>query len=118
MALDVYLREIWPSQDEIVKTVQNSLDAGMYLEQYGDVYDGNPKWNAIPSTDEPVYEWDAESSYIQEPPFFVDLPADAEPIQPIVGARVMVKGGDSVTTDHISPAGAIAIKGPAGAISA
>ena len=111
---DVYLREIWPSQDEIVKTVQNSLDAGMYLEQYGDVYDGNPKWNAIPSTDEPVYEWDAESSYIQEPPFFVDLPADAEPIQPIVGARVMVKGGDSVTTDHISPAGAIAIKGPAG----
>ncbi len=111
---DVYLRDIWPSQAEIVRTVQNSLDAQMFLEQYGNVYDGNPQWNAIPSTDEPVYQWDAASSYIQEPPFFVDLPREAPPIAPILGARVMVKGGDSVTTDHISPAGAIAINGPAG----
>ncbi len=111
---DVYLRDIWPSQQEIVETVQNSLDAGMYLEQYGNVYDGNPQWNAIPSTDEPVYQWDGESTYIQEPPFFVDLPREAPPIEPILGARVLVKGGDSVTTDHISPAGAIAINGPAG----
>ena len=110
----VYLRDIWPSQQEIVQTVQDSLDAGMYLEQYGNVYDGNPQWNEIPSADEPVYAWDAESSYIQEPPFFIDLPAEAPPIEPILGARVMVKGGDSVTTDHISPAGAIAISGPAG----
>ena len=110
----VYLRDIWPSQDEIVQTVQNSLDAGMYLEQYGNVYDGNEQWNEIPSTDEPVYEWSAESTYIQEPPFFIDLPQAAPPIEPIMGARVMVKGGDSVTTDHISPAGAIAINGPAG----
>ncbi len=111
---DVYLRDIWPSQQEIVATVQNSLDAQMFLEQYGDVYDGNPEWNAIPSTDEPVYAWSDDSTYIQEPPFFVDLPPEARPIQPILGARVMVKGGDSVTTDHISPAGAIAINGPAG----
>ena len=111
---EVYLRDIWPSQDEIVQTVQNSLDAGMYLKQYGNVYDGNEQWNEIPSTDEPVYEWSAESTYIQEPPFFIDLPPDAPPIEPIMGARVMVKGGDSVTTDHISPAGAIAINGPAG----
>ena len=111
---DVYLRDIWPSQDEVVDTVQNSLDASMFHEQYGNVYDGNPEWNAIPSTDEPVYEWDAESSYIQEPPFFLDLPSEAPPIEPITGARVMVRGGDSVTTDHISPAGAIAINGPAG----
>ena len=111
---DVYLRDIWPSQEEVVDTVQNSLDASMFHEQYGNVYDGNPEWNAIPSTDEPVYEWDAESSYIQEPPFFVDLPREAPPIESIIGARVMVKGGDSVTTDHISPAGAIAINGPAG----
>ena len=111
---DVYLRDIWPSQEEIVETVQTCLDAGMFLEQYGNVYDGNPQWNAIPSTDEPVYEWDAESTYIQEPPFFVDLPREAPAIEPIQGARVMVKGGDSVTTDHISPAGAIAINGPAG----
>ena len=111
---DVFLRDIWPSQEEILRTVQNSLDAGMYLEQYGDVYDGNPQWNEIPSADEPVYEWSAASTYIQEPPFFIDLPRDAQPIEAIVGARVMVKGGDSVTTDHISPAGAIAINGPAG----
>ncbi len=111
---DVFLHDIWPSQDEIVSTVQNCLDAGMFLEQYGNVYDGNEQWNEIPSTDEPVYEWSAESSYIQEPPFFVDLPRQATPIEPIFGARVMVKGGDSVTTDHISPAGAIAINGPAG----
>ena len=111
---DVYLRDIWPSQEEIVETVQNSLDADMFLEQYGNVYDGNPQWNEIPSTDEPVYEWSGESTYIQEPPFFVDLPSEAPPIEPIMGARVMVVGGDSVTTDHISPAGAIAINGPAG----
>ena len=111
---EVYLRDIWPSQREIVETVQNSLDAGMYLEQYGNVYDGNPQWNEIPSTDEPVYEWSGASTYIQEPPFFIDLPQEAPPIAPIDGARVMVKGGDSVTTDHISPAGAIAINGPAG----
>ncbi len=110
----VYLRDIWPSQDEVVQTVQNCLDAGMYLEQYGNVYDGNEQWNEIPSADEPVYEWSAASAYIQEPPFFIDLPSAAPPIEPIVGARVMVKGGDSVTTDHISPAGAIAINGPAG----
>ena len=111
---DVYLRDIWPSQREIVQTVQDSLDAGMYLEQYGNVYDGNQQWNEIPSTDEPVYEWRGASTYIQEPPFFIDLPPVAPPIAPIEGARVMVKGGDSVTTDHISPAGAIAINGPAG----
>jgi len=111
---DVYLRDIWPSQEEILGTVQSSINAAMYLEQYGNVYDGNPRWNEIPSTDEPVYEWSAESTYIQEPPFFIDLPEKAPPIEPIIGARVMVKGGDSVTTDHISPAGAIAINGPAG----
>ena len=111
---DVYLHEIWPTQEEVLQTVQNSLDADMFIEQYGNVYGGNEQWNAIPSTDEPVYQWDADSSYIQEPPFFVDLPREALPITAIMGARVMVKGGDSVTTDHISPAGAIAINGPAG----
>ena len=112
--VDVYLNEIWPSQEEIVSTVQNSLDADMFIEQYGNVYDGNAQWNAIPSTDEPVYEWSTDSTYIQEPPFFVDLPREAAPISPVCDARVMVVGGDSVTTDHISPAGAIAINGPAG----
>ena len=112
--VDVFLRDIWPPQDEIVTTVRDSLDASMYQEQYGNVYAGNDAWNAIPSGDDPVYAWDADSTYIQEPPFFVDLPPTPAPIEPILGARVMVKGGDSVTTDHISPAGAIAINGPAG----
>ncbi|MCY4019880.1 MAG: aconitate hydratase AcnA [Chloroflexi bacterium] len=112
--LDVYLHDIWPAQSEILSTLQDSLDAEMFVEQYGNVYEGNAEWNAIPSTDEPVYEWRSDSTYIQEPPFFVDLPHEPPPIQPITGARVMVRGGDSVTTDHISPAGAIAINGPAG----
>ena len=110
----VYLRDIWPPQEEILATVQSSLNADMFLAQYGNVYDGNEQWNAIPSADQPVYAWDDDSTYIQEPPFFVDLPREPAPIQPIMGAHVMVKGGDSVTTDHISPAGAIAINGPAG----
>ena len=111
---DVFLKDIWPTQEEIVATVQGSLDAGMFIEQYGNVYEGNEEWNAIPSTDEPVYQWQKNSSYIQEPPFFVDLNREVAPISSITGARVMVMGGDSVTTDHISPAGAIAINGPAG----
>jgi len=111
---DVFLKDIWPSQDEIMDTIQNSLNADMYIEQYSNVYDGNQQWNEIPSTSEAVYQWKEDSTYIQEPSFFIDLPKDAPPIQAINGARVMVKGGDSVTTDHISPAGAIAINGPAG----
>ena len=110
----VYLKDIWPTQQEIVDTVQNSLDASMFKEQYGNVYNGNQQWNEIPSTDEPIFQWDDDSTYIQEPPFFIDLPADASPITSIENARVLVKGGDSVTTDHISPAGAIAINSPAG----
>ncbi|PJF41395.1 MAG: aconitate hydratase AcnA [Chloroflexi bacterium] len=111
---DVYLRDLWPSQKEIMDTVQNSLSAEMFKEQYGNVYDGNPMWNEIPSTDEDVYEWDEASTYIQEPPFFVDLSPEVEPVKPILGARVIVKAGDSVTTDHISPAGNIAVDSPAG----
>ena len=111
---DVFLKDIWPTQEEIVATVQGSLDAGMFIEQYGNVYEGNEEWNAVPSTDEPVYQWQKNSSYIQEPPFFLNLRREVAPISSITGARVMVIGGDSVTTDHISPAGAIAINGPAG----
>ena len=111
---DVYLRDIWPTQQEIMDTVQNSLSPDMFKEQYGNVYDGNPTWNAIPSTDEAVYQWDADSTYVQEPPFFIDLPAEPQSIQPIRSARVLVKAGDSMTTDHISPAGAIGVNSPAG----
>jgi aconitate hydratase len=111
---DVYLKDIWPTQEEILGVVQQSLSADMFKEQYGNVYDGNETWNAIPSTDEAVYEWNDDSTYIQEPPFFIDMPRDAESVDAIKGARVLVKAGDSVTTDHISPAGAIASDSPAG----
>jgi len=111
---DVYLKDIWPSQQQVLDVVQTSLTAEMFNEQYGNVYDGNEQWNAIPSTDEAVYEWNPESTYIQEPPFFMDITPEVTPIQPIKGARILVKAGDSVTTDHISPAGSIAAKSPAG----
>jgi aconitate hydratase len=111
----VYLRDIWPTQEEIMRTVQQNLTADMFNEQYADVYDGNPMWNEIPSPSTEVYAWDPSSTYIQEPPFFVDMQMEPAPIQPIVGARVLVLGGDSITTDHISPAGNIAVNSPAAA---
>jgi aconitate hydratase len=110
----VYLRDIWPSQQEIIEAIQKYVSPEMFKEQYGNVYDGNETWNAIPSSGEAVYQWNPYSTYIQEPPFFVNLPLEPQPVQPISGARVLVKAGDSVTTDHISPAGNIAVKSPAG----
>ncbi|GAB4508814.1 MAG: aconitate hydratase AcnA [Anaerolineae bacterium] len=110
----VYLRDVWPTQQEILDVIQTSLSPEMFKEQYGNVYNGNEMWNAIPSTDEAVYLWNTESTYIQEPPYFIDLPTEPEAIQPIEKARVLVKAGDSVTTDHISPAGSIAASSPAG----
>ncbi|MDZ4671995.1 MAG: aconitate hydratase AcnA [Phototrophicales bacterium] len=110
----VFLREIWPSQDEVIAVVQNSLSPEMFIRQYGNVYNGNPMWNEIPSGDDAVYNWSDDSTYIQEPPFFVDMALDVTPIQPINGARALALFADSVTTDHISPAGDIAEKSPAG----
>ena len=110
---DVFLQDIWPSQQQIMDVVQNSLTPQMFKEQYGNVYSGNEMWNEIPSTDEAVYEWDVSSTYIQEPPFFIDMPAEPDAIQPVKSARVLGLFGDSVTTDHISPAGGIAINSPA-----
>ena len=110
----VYLRDIWPSQREILDTIQQNISAELFRSQYGNVYTGNPTWNAIPSTDEAVYTWDEASTYIQEPPFFVNLSLALQPIQPIAGARVLGLFGDSITTDHISPAGDIAVNSPAG----
>ncbi|MFZ0545834.1 MAG: aconitate hydratase AcnA [Candidatus Promineifilaceae bacterium] len=110
----VYLRDIWPSSKEIEQTVAESLTAEMFAEQYGNVYTGNETWNEIPSKGSELYAWDPESTYIQEPPFFIDMSHDPAPITDISEARVLVKVGDSVTTDHISPAGAISREGPAG----
>jgi aconitate hydratase len=110
----VYLKDIWPTQQEIVDTVQNSLSPDLFKTQYGNVYTGNEMWNAIPSDDGDVYQWNENSTYVQEPPFFVNLSREATPIQPIQGARALALLGDSITTDHISPAGDIAANSPAG----
>ena len=110
---DVFLSDIWPTRQEILDVVQSSLTADMYTEQYGNTYTGNEKWNEIPSPDSAVYQWNDDSTYIQEPPFFIDMPAEPATVQPVSSARVIGLFGDSVTTDHISPAGAIAINSPA-----
>ena len=112
---DILLKDIWPTHEQILDTIQNSLSPALYQQQYGNVYDGNAMWNEIPSQDAAVYGWDAASTYIQEPPFFIDLALQPQSLQSISGARVLVMAGDSMTTDHISPAGAIAVNGPAGA---
>lgn len=110
----VYLHDIWPSAEELQEYVQQALDRDAFIESYTGLEDSNPDWNAIPVTDSALYEWKDASNYIQEPPFFKEMGLDVDPITPISKARVLVKAGDSITTDHISPAGAIAPDSPAG----
>jgi aconitate hydratase len=111
----VFLADIWPTQQEIRDTVAASLKPEMYHERYGEVFDGDDLWKALPIPEESaLYEWDAESTYIQNPPFFQGMTTDVPDFQDVEGARVLALLGQSVTTDHISPAGAIAKNGPAG----
>jgi aconitate hydratase len=110
----VYLRDIWPSPREIQETIDRSIRPEMFRQTYANVWDGNPAWNAIPVTGGALYEWRADSTYIQEPPFFANFTREPAPIGDIRGARVLVLLGDSITTDHISPAGDIALDSPAG----
>ncbi len=110
----VYLKDIWPTQAEILDVIQNHLNPEMYAKHYAAVFTGNETWNAVPNIESEVYPWSDDSTYIQEPPFFMGLTPDIPAIQSIEGARVLVKVGDSITTDHISPAGAIAKDSPAG----
>jgi len=111
---DVYLRDIWPSQKDIADAIATAVTREQFIEQYAQVFDGSEEWQAIKPTGGAAYEWQADSTYVQEPPFFMDMPAEAPPIVSIHGARCLVKVGDSVTTDHISPAGAIKKDSPAG----
>src|SRR5918997_937110 len=110
----VYLKDIWPSQEEVAREVENALDPGIYTKQYANVYTGNEQWNEVEVPEGDLFEWDPDSTYIQEPSFFKDLDPDAADLEDIIGARVLVRVGDSVTTDHISPAGAIPSRMPAG----
>jgi aconitate hydratase len=111
----VYLRDIWPSQAEIQETIGTALDPQMFEEQYADIFSSNETWNAIPAAGAAaLYAWEPDSTYIQEPPFWLDLTADVPATEDIHGARALALLGDSVTTDHISPAGSIAADSPAG----
>ena len=110
----VYLRDIWPSQAEVGQAMDRAVRPEMFRESYANVWDGNPTWNAIPVAGGALYEWRPDSTYIQEPPFFTGLSPELEPISEIHGARVLALLGDSITTDHISPAGSIAEESPAG----
>jgi aconitate hydratase len=110
----VYLRDIWPSQAEVSEALSRSVRPEMFRETYHNVWDGNPTWNAIPVAGGALYEWQDASTYIQEPPFFIGLSPAPGAIGEIHGARVLALLGDSVTTDHISPAGDIPLDGPAG----
>ncbi|MFN8527282.1 MAG: aconitate hydratase AcnA [Anaerolineae bacterium] len=110
----VYLREIWPSQAEILETVQHSITPEMFKKQYGAVYTVNEAWNQIPSAAGDVFSFNRKSTYIQEPPFFENFSATPAAVGAISGARALALLGDSITTDHISPAGNIAASSPAG----
>lgn len=110
----VFFREIWPTHEEILATVEQSVQPSMFIKQYSGAFTSNEAWNAIPITPGERFQWDAKSTYIQRPPFLEGITQGECSIQPIKGARVLAVLGDSVTTDHISPAGSIAKDGPAG----
>ena len=108
----VFLKELWPTQDEIL-AIETQIDADMYRDRYGNLDSVSPIWNQIAGKKEVVYQWDPDSTYIRNPPFFKEMTKDVPESKDIIGARALVKVGNSVTTDHISPAGAIMKKSPA-----
>ena len=110
----VFLRDIWPSESEVEAAVAEAIRPEMFQTRYGNVFESNAKWNELPVAAGELFAWDDQSTYVREPPFLIDLAAEPGPIGPILNARVLVALGDSVTTDHISPAGAIAPESPAG----
>jgi len=110
----VFFREIWPTAEEIQKTIDESVQPQMFVNLYSTAFTSNETWNAIPITPGELYKWDDKSTYIQRPPFLEGITVADGTISPIQGARVLAVLGDSVTTDHISPAGSIAKDGPAG----
>ena len=110
----VYLKEIWPTTDEVNAAVKQSVRSEMFEKQYSEVFEGDAQWNGIRVPLGDIYEWEPDSTYIQRPPYFDDMVDPTAPIQDIKGMRVLAMLGDSVTTDHISPAGSIPVDSPAG----
>lgn len=111
---DVYLKDIWPTKEEIQELVERTVTPEIFAQTYASVFEGDDRWKLLPVPTGSAYAWDSASTYVQEPPFFMDFQMEPTKVADIVGARVLAALGDSVTTDHISPAGSIAKDGPAG----
>ncbi|WP_300400867.1 aconitate hydratase AcnA [Nocardioides sp.] len=111
---DVFLKDIWPSPSEVEEVIAGAINSEMFDDRYADVFAGDEQWRSLPTPEGKTFEWDSESTYVRKPPYFDGMPAEPEAVTDIEGARVLLKLGDSVTTDHISPAGAIKKDSPAG----
>jgi aconitate hydratase len=110
----VFLRDIWPTQNEIQSVIDSSISSEMFTKDYASVFDGDHRWKSLATPTGKIFEWDAKSTYVRKPPYFENMPRDPKPVTNISGARVLAILGDSVTTDHISPAGNIKVDSPAG----
>ena len=110
----VFLRDIWPNREEIQATIAGAVRSEMFGKEYSDAFAGDERWNSLPVPEGETYSWDVDSTYVKKPPYFVDMPVEPEAVTDIIGARALAVLGDSVTTDHISPAGAIKLDSPAG----
>lgn len=110
----VYLKDIWPTAEEVQETIDSSINSEMFKTQYAGVFEGDERWKSLPTPKGAVFEWDAKSTYVRKPPYFDGMKKTPDAVKDIKGARVLAKLGDSVTTDHISPAGSIKVDSPAG----
>jgi aconitase A len=110
----VYLRDVWPTQREVQETIARSVRSEMFQKEYSEVFQGDQRWNELPAPEGELFEWSDDSSYVRNPPYFVEMGREPDPVQDIRGARVLLLLGDSITTDHISPAGSIKASSPAG----
>ena len=110
----VFLRDIWPSEKEIHDVVGRVVKKEYFQKNYGEIFDGNEQWRQLAAPTDKAYHWDPTSTYVKEAPFFVNLPDDPQPIEPVFKARALLVLGDSITTDHISPAGAFSVHSEAG----
>jgi aconitate hydratase len=110
----VFLKDIWPSRMEVAETIRSSVHSAMFHKEYGEVFQGDEHWRGMPTPEGDLFSWEPKSTYVKHPPYFVDMKPKPEPVHDIKGARVLALLGDSITTDHISPAGSIKTQGPAG----
>ena len=111
---DVFLADIWPTPEEVQSTIDSSINSEMFTSQYASVFEGDERWKSLPTPKGAIFEWDESSTYVKRPPYFDGMKLETTPVSNVSGARVLVKLGDSVTTDHISPAGSIKADSPAG----